>query len=272
MKPISLHIEIEPDTSLDAPTGGGTPLFLLVPQQAELGAGQESAFMPGAVSLDLRDGAVVLRLDEDDVGTPMEERRWYSARGAKVRVSESVGMEAKTAGPPEETFRGRDWSPAELHITAKDGRVGRPFPLELREGEFVLLGRESPDAQLNIRDEHVSRRHLRILAREGRHYVEDLGSTWGTKLNGAPIAANNSRLLNHRDQILVGNSTITYVNVLEAMREPAGSVIAPVVPPREAAVQTTAAQRKGGFGLMLLGLITLAMMGYVGFLIWHAMR
>lgn len=54
------------------------------------------------------------------------------------------------------------------------------------EGESVVIGRSS-SADISVDDEGVSRRHIEILAEDGRYWVRDLGSTNGTHLNGFPL-------------------------------------------------------------------------------------
>jgi diguanylate cyclase (GGDEF)-like protein len=51
----------------------------------------------------------------------------------------------------------------------------------------VVVGRD-PGAGLSIRDPGVSRVHARVFARDGAWYVEDLGSTNGTLLNGLLVS------------------------------------------------------------------------------------
>ena len=54
-------------------------------------------------------------------------------------------------------------------------------------GQKAVLGRKSrkqkPDVDLNP-DKSVSRRHAMIWAEEGKFWIEDLGSTLGTYVNG----------------------------------------------------------------------------------------
>ena len=54
-------------------------------------------------------------------------------------------------------------------------------------GQRALLGRKSrkqkPDVDLNP-DKSVSRRHAMLWAEEGKYWIEDLGSTLGTYVNG----------------------------------------------------------------------------------------
>lgn len=62
----------------------------------------------------------------------------------------------------------------------------------LTQGErFDLIGGlsigRSQEADLQIEDRYASGLHARIFSRDGRSYVEDMRSTNGTELNGAPL-------------------------------------------------------------------------------------
>lgn len=61
---------------------------------------------------------------------------------------------------------------------------GRPLPVN----QFPYsIGRE--DCDLTIADRHISRKHAQLLFENGRFYVEDMGSSNGTFVNEAPLAA-----------------------------------------------------------------------------------
>ena len=65
------------------------------------------------------------------------------------------------------------------------GTVGRSFKIN---GEESIVGR-SPDAQVRLMEEGVSRKHARIVrSPEGKFELTDLGSTNGTYLNGTRLA------------------------------------------------------------------------------------
>ncbi|MBU0702789.1 MAG: FHA domain-containing protein [Chloroflexi bacterium] len=56
----------------------------------------------------------------------------------------------------------------------------------------------------------VARRHVRIIIRQGRHYVEDLGSTSGTRLNGVELKLGELGLLNPGDHLWLGGCVLAY--------------------------------------------------------------
>jgi pSer/pThr/pTyr-binding forkhead associated (FHA) protein len=95
--------------------------------------------------------------------------------------------------------------------------TGRRFSLPLR-GE-VVVGRYDPivgsipDIDLAKEEEAaqvVARRHVKILARQGRHYVEDMGSANGTKLNGTPLKIGDRGLLDLGDHLWLGGCVLVY--------------------------------------------------------------
>src|SRR6185436_1167019 len=68
-------------------------------------------------------------------------------------------------------------------VIAEGKEAGREFVFEQ---ESVLIGRTA-DCDVVLYDPGVSRKHARIFAEQRGYYVEDMGSSNGTKVNGAII-------------------------------------------------------------------------------------
>jgi pSer/pThr/pTyr-binding forkhead associated (FHA) protein len=84
---------------------------------------------------------------------------------------------------------------------------GGEFPLE--EGREIVIGRSS-ELDMVLVEEMVSRRHATILMKGGSVWIEDLGSTNGTFVNGEKIA---KAQLKEGDRILIGTSILKVVSV-----------------------------------------------------------
>lgn len=95
---------------------------------------------------------------------------------------------------------------------------GLELPLDFSRGE-VLVGRADPvsrvfpDVDLTPHggyDAGVSRRHCRLFRQGEQFFVEDLGSTNGTKLNGQAIPPNQPRPLKDGDTLELGLLRLTF--------------------------------------------------------------
>jgi hypothetical protein len=80
---------------------------------------------------------------------------------------------------------------------------GRRFPL----GDTPLTIGRATDATVRVSDTSASRRHAEIRPSGGGWTVVDLGSTNGTRVNGAPIT---ERRLQDGDTINVGDATLRF--------------------------------------------------------------
>ena len=84
---------------------------------------------------------------------------------------------------------------------------GGEFPL--RMNREIIIGRSS-DLDMVLVEDMVSRKHAKISTQGGDVFIEDLGSTNGTFVNGEKVS--RSRLA-EGDRILVGTSIIKMVAV-----------------------------------------------------------
>lgn len=108
-----------------------------------------------------------------------------------------------------------------LEVTAGP-ESGKTFFLS---GSSLVIGRDPGQGNLVLNDQKVSRIHAQINRYQGDlFYLEDLGSTHGTLLNGKPVLEDS--LLSSADRIIVGDSVLEFKSG-EAARGPAPGVVPP---------------------------------------------
>lgn len=81
----------------------------------------------------------------------------------------------------------------------------RPRHIELDEDD-VIVGR-SPECDIQLSLDNVSRRHARIIYFNEEYHIEDLESTNGVYVNGIRVAR---CILRNQDQIEMGNVKILF--------------------------------------------------------------
>jgi pSer/pThr/pTyr-binding forkhead associated (FHA) protein len=94
---------------------------------------------------------------------------------------------------------------------------GAFFPL----AERPLVGGRDPAAEIQLLDPKVSRRHFRVRAKDGGHWLLELRATNRVYLNGARLAG-ETRLADG-DEIRVGSTLLAYTasdlpEALDALR------------------------------------------------------
>ncbi|HVF26768.1 MAG TPA: FHA domain-containing protein [Pyrinomonadaceae bacterium] len=94
--------------------------------------------------------------------------------------------------------------------------VGKEFLLnddEAHIGRWDADGGIFPDVDLDADDPEakVSRRHARIMRRNGQYFIEDLGSTNGTFINrGRRLLPGDRQLLHDGDEVIVGKTFLRF--------------------------------------------------------------
>lgn len=82
------------------------------------------------------------------------------------------------------------------------------------EDELINLGRDQ-SCQLVLAQKAVSRNHARISRDGALFFVEDLGSSYGTHLNGSRLPKGEKRLLRNGDVIAIAQFDVTFDRVNE---------------------------------------------------------
>lgn len=108
------------------------------------------------------------------------------------------GTHPATAAGAGEPSGGR----AEL-VLVERGRAGQAFPLTR---ERVIIGRLG-ESDIVLGDPGASRRHAEVRREDGRYVISDLGSTNGTRVNGAAIG---ERTLEEGDRISIGRTVLEF--------------------------------------------------------------
>lgn len=100
--------------------------------------------------------------------------------------------------------------PRELFLEIRKGADRVRLPLNFQAGQ-VMVGRGGEDQPMDIDlgahgglDHGVSRRHATFLRRSDGIYIEDLGSTNGTRINGFTLKANRAYRLRNGDELEFG--------------------------------------------------------------------
>ena len=93
------------------------------------------------------------------------------------------------------------------HLLVRSSPVFPSGTIILLDNDVVFGRADACDVPLTS-DATVSGRHARVFRRDGSPYLEDLGSTNGTYVNGQPLAA--ERLLRPGDIVAVGSTELVY--------------------------------------------------------------
>ena len=128
------------------------------------------------------------------VWVELREPRLVAAVAEVADVTEAAPSPVKAKG------RGRRAAPSKLVVVTPGG--GGSFGL----GDELTIGR-APGCAVPLPDDNfVSSVHARVFRRDGDYWVEDLGSTNGTLVNGRKISA--AAPLRRGDRLQVGRTVL----------------------------------------------------------------
>jgi pSer/pThr/pTyr-binding forkhead associated (FHA) protein len=121
--------------------------------------------------------------------------------GRTVRSEDDAPQQLESPPPPPRRRGRQRGEPRALTIT-QGAQAGETATFV---DNVILIGRGA-DCQLILEDDYVSTRHARVVAGDEGPYVEDLGSTNGTYVNGQRITAPTSVSL--VDTIRIGKTVL----------------------------------------------------------------
>ena len=87
--------------------------------------------------------------------------------------------------------------------------MGEPLEIPMEQAGVATIGRGS-DNTLRVKHPLVSRQHAEIRATPAACHLIDLGSTYGTQINGERIEANRPALLQDGDVVELGPYRVTF--------------------------------------------------------------
>jgi FHA domain len=128
---------------------------------------------------------------------------WVSRSALRDVVGRGAGVDDDTGPTAAKKPRERGARPR-LEVVAAMGHA--PGDMLLLDGE-AMLGR-SPTVDVHVEDPFASAAHARIYARNGQAYIEDMGSTNGTFLNGQQL--HGPERLRPADSIRIGDTEYRY--------------------------------------------------------------
>ena len=147
--------------------------------------------------------------------SPTRRPRSRAARRSSIRRRPPPAL-----SPPRLTLFLRldrpDGRRARTPVIERGRSAGKQFPLSDEEsqiGRWDADGGIFPDVDLDADDPEakVSRRHARIMRRNGQYFIEDLGSTNGTFINrGRRLLPGDRQPLRDGDEIIVGKTFLRF--------------------------------------------------------------
>jgi hypothetical protein len=122
--------------------------------------------------------------------------------GKPVRASDQPQPQELETPPPPARRGKRQRGEPRLLMISQGSQAGLSAELA---GGMIMIGRGA-DCQLILDDDYVSTRHARVVAAPNGIYVEDLGSTNGTYVNGQRITAPTTITL--ADSVRIGKTML----------------------------------------------------------------
>lgn len=100
-------------------------------------------------------------------------------------------------------------------LVRQRSEAGGDKPIErVLDDDVITLGRDK-GSQVVLSQQAVSRNHARISRDGSLFFIEDLGSAYGTQINGKPLPKGEKRLLRNGDVIGIAQFDVTFDRAVE---------------------------------------------------------
>lgn len=139
----------------------------------------------------------------------------HNLRSHSIGASDAVPETSASSSRPSRAT-GKPQPPCWLTISSSQRHISLPQTGELTLGRFDAAIGIPPDIDLAYEDQGqgtISRRHAKIVCRNGYHTIEDMGSRHGTLVNGDRVSSGTARPLQSGDRVAVGNIQMLYSRV-----------------------------------------------------------
>ncbi|ATB46820.1 FHA domain-containing protein [Corallococcus macrosporus] len=108
-----------------------------------------------------------------------------------------------------------------LTVTQRSEAGAAPSTEFVLDDAVITLGRDKA-CQVVLAQQAVSRNHARILQEGTLFFLEDLGSAFGTQINGKPVPKGEKRLLRNGDVIAIATYDVRFDRVMDLNPEASG--------------------------------------------------
>jgi pSer/pThr/pTyr-binding forkhead associated (FHA) protein len=108
--------------------------------------------------------------------------------------------------------------PVQLSVKSKASASGAAQGDLLLDEDQIVIGRDQ-SCSVVLSDSVVSRRHACIVREGPLYFLEDLNSSYGTRVNGAALPSGEKRLLRNGDVIAVGPYDVVFDRVADLPSE-----------------------------------------------------
>jgi len=160
---------------------------------------------------------VPIALGQSDDEEPDNTLPFLIAPQAPISIDEVTDLSGYAATSAPVDFTHADDTPSFGNVENEEAgrffvQIGKFSATYILDNDDMLIGRPDPitnvipDIAIEI-DDAISRMHARVFRRKDETYIEDLGSTNGTKVNGIALSPHRPQLLSNCDLIHVGSKT-----------------------------------------------------------------